>query len=288
VNISRRAIFWLLLPAFLIITMGLVGPLLWLFYFSLLASDAGIPTSEMLTSANYARLFSDFHALAVYGNTFKVSIYVTFFAIAFGYPLATWIAKLKGRKSAILTLVVISPLLVSIVITSYGWLVVLGTNGILNKSLMTLGLINQPIKWLYSTLAIVIGLTHIVLPFMVLSLLSALEKIDRNVIEAAAVLGAKPLKQFYHVTLPLSLPGLISGIALSFTICMSAYVTPAVLGPSGPQFITTLIFNQFVTFFDWGMGSSMAIALFLLGMGLVFLFLKAAYRYGGIAAGGQV
>ena len=283
---TRRAVWGLLAPAVLLLTVGLVAPMVWLLHFSLLTSDTGMPVSAALNLGNYQRLLEAGDYQRVYGTTLRVSTWVTLAAMALGYPLALWILRAGRQWGRVLTLVVLSPLLVSIVVSSYGWLVLLGNQGLLNQALMALGLIDRPVKWLYTEFAIVVGLTHIVLPFMVLSLLSALEKIDARVEEAAAVLGASPWKRFVHVLLPLSLPGWISGVALAFTISMSAYVTPAVLGPSGPQFATTMIYNQFVTLFDWGLGAAMAIVLLVIGLLLVFAFLKLAYRLGGVAATG--
>jgi putative spermidine/putrescine transport system permease protein len=280
---------WLALiaPAALVVVTGLVVPMVWLLQFSLLASDAGIPTGAGFTLENYRRVFEGGGDLQVFWRSLRSAGWVTFAAMVLGYPLALWIARAPGTTARLLTVAVLSPLLVSIVVSSYGWLVLLGQNGLVNQLLMGLGLIGSPIKLIYTELAVVIGLTHIVLPFMVLSLLSAIEKIDPRAEEAAAVLGASPFRRFIHVVLPLSMPGWISGVVLSFSIAMSAYVTPAVLGPSGPRYVTSMIFNQFVTLFDWGLGAAIAIVLLGIGLALVFGFLKLAYRLGGVAAGGR-
>jgi putative spermidine/putrescine transport system permease protein len=279
---------WLALiaPAALVIVVGLVVPMVWLLQFSLVASDTGIPTGAGLTFENYRRVFEGGGDLQVFWRTLRSAGWVTLGAMVLGYPIALWIARAPRTISRLLTVAVLSPLLVSIVVSSYGWLVLLGQHGLVNQLLMGLGIIQSPIKLIYTELAVVIGLTHIVLPFMVLSLLSAIEKIDPRAQEAAAVLGASPLRQFIHIILPLSMPGWISGVVLSFSIAMSAYVTPAVLGPSGPRYVTSMIFNQFVTLFDWGLGAAMAIVLLCVGLVLVFAFLKLAYRLGGVAAGG--
>ncbi|MEN9775785.1 MAG: hypothetical protein RL322_2855 [Pseudomonadota bacterium] len=283
---SRLAAWALLAPAVLVVTAGLVGPMIWLLHFSLLQSDTGMVLGPALTLDNYQRLFAASEYRPVFATTLSIAGGVTVIATVLGYPIALWMLKASSRLARWLTLIVLSPLMVSIVVSSYGWLVLLGNQGALNRFLVWVGVLDQPIKLLYTEFAITLGLTYIVLPFMILSLLSALEKIDGRVDEAAAVLGASPIKAFFFITVPLSMPGWISGAILAFTISMSAYVTPAVLGPSGPQFVATAIFNLFVTLFDWGMGAAMAVVLLVFGLALVAGFLKLVERLGGVAVTG--
>lgn len=285
--LSRRAILLLLLPALLVVATALGAPLAWLLRFSLMLSETGMPVSEALTLANYERLLADAFHLRIFVRTLGLSLLVTVLALLLGYPLAKTLWQASARWRGILTIAVLSPLLVSIVVSSYGWLVILGTNGLVNQALLALRLTSAPLKLLYTEGAIVLGLTHIVLPFVVLSILAALERIDPRYAEAASVLGADRWAVERHVTLPLALPGIIAGTTLAFSISMSAYVTPAVLGPSGPNFIATTIYNEFVTLFDWGLGAAMAIVLLALGLGLVFAFLRVVYRIGGVAAAGR-
>ena len=285
--LSRRAIVLLLAPALLVIAAGLALPLAWLLRFSLLLSETGMPVGDGATIANYARLWSDGFHMRVFGRTLLLSVAVTLCALAAGYPLAHALWRAPARWRGVLTIAVLSPLLVSIVVSSYGWLVILGSNGLVNRTLLALGLVSAPLKLIYTEGAIVLGLVHIVLPFVVLSVLASLERIDPRYAEAASVLGAGRLAVLRHVTLPLALPGLIAGTTLSFSIAMSAYVTPAVLGPSGPNFIATSIYNEFVTLFDWGLGAAMATTLLALGLAIVFAFLRVAYRLGGVAAAGR-
>jgi putative spermidine/putrescine transport system permease protein len=284
---SRWALLLLLAPALLVVAVGLALPIAWLFRFSLMLSDTGMVTDRGPLIANYARLYGDGFHLWVFAKTLMLSLCVTLLALLLGYPLAHAIWKAPARWRGAMTIAVLSPLLVSIVVSSYGWLVILGSNGLVNRALIALGLTTAPLKLIYTEGAIVLGLTHIVLPFVVLSVLAALERIDGRFAEAAAVLGADRLAVLRHVTLPLALPGLIAGTTLAFSIAVSAYVTPAVLGPSGPNFIATSIYNEFVTLFDWGMGAAMAVTLLVVGLGLVFMFLRLAYRFGGVAAAGR-
>lgn len=287
-RLSRIAAWSLLAPAIVVVTAGLVAPMFWLLHFSLLQSDTGMVIDGTLSLDNYRRLLQATEYQPVFATTVRVAGQVTLLTTLLGYPIALWMLHAPGGIARWLTLIVLSPLMVSIVVTSYGWLVLLGNHGAINQLLLATGLVDRPVKLLYTEFAIILGLTYIALPFMILSLLSALEKIDRRVDEAAAVLGASPLRAFWHVTAPLSLPGWVSGAILAFTISMSAYVTPAVLGPSGPQFVATAIFNLFVTLFDWGLGAAMAVVLLAFGLVLVFGFLKLVERLGGVAVTGTV
>jgi putative spermidine/putrescine transport system permease protein len=163
---------------------------------------------------------------------------------------------------------------VSIVVTSFGWIVILGKNGLINRVLGALGLIDQPLRLMFNDVGILVGLVHVVLPFMVLSVLAALERIEPMLTEAAATLGASPTRVFRHVILPLAMPGIGAGTTIVFSLCISAYVTPAVLGGNGPNFVTTLIYNQFIALHNWPFGA--AIATILLGVALltVLLYLR--------------
>lgn len=167
-------------------------------------------------------------------------------------------------------------------VSSYGWIVILGNRGVINNALIGLGLIDTPVKLMFTNIAIVVGLVHIVMPFMVLSILAALERIDPLLAEAATTLGANRLRTLWHVILPLALPGIGAGTTIVFSLAMSAYVTPAVLGGSGPNFITTLIYHQFVTLFNWPFGATVAALLLSVSVGIVFFYVRVLSRVGAL------
>jgi len=165
-------------PAVIVITALLVLPLGYLIRTSFFIGEAGMPAEGGVTLANYAKLFSDTFYIRILGKTLWLSFLVTVVAAIIGYPLATFMWRVSKRWRGILTIIVLSPLLVSIVVSSYGWLVILGSTGIINNALMWLRIVDSPVKIMFTDIAIVIGLAHIVLPFMVLSILAALERID--------------------------------------------------------------------------------------------------------------
>lgn len=281
-RLSARAVALLLAPALLVIVLTLVLPLLQVVRLSVMQGGAvGIPSEPVWTLSNYARLLADPFYLKVLGRTLLLAAIVTISATLLGYPLAHAIWRAPRRWRGALTVFALSPLLVSIVVTSYGWLVLLGSQGVINQTLIAIGASGAPIKLIHNDIGIVVGLTHILLPFVVLSVLAALDRIDPRVIEAAAVLGATRWRCTREIVIPLAVPGLIAGTTLAFSAAVSAYVTPALLGGSGANFIGTAIFNQFMTVFNWPFGSTLACALLIVAALVVYGYLRAVSRLTG-------
>jgi putative spermidine/putrescine transport system permease protein len=178
-----------------------------------------------------------------------------------GYPIAYYLARSTSRWRHYVFVVVFVPLLFSIVIRTFGWIVLLGSNGQLNGLLIQLGAINQPVVWLYNFPMTVVGLVHVFLPFMVLSVLSSLSRVDQRIEDAAALLGAGPWRTFRHVTLPLSSQGIFGGCAIVFSLTVGAYVTPRLLGGGRVQVLATEIYTQMLEIGDWGMAALLGAAL---------------------------
>jgi putative spermidine/putrescine transport system permease protein len=280
-----RSIILLLMPSILLTVLLLVLPVGFLFRYSFYQLDISNQIASGFSLSNFAKLLSDSFYLEIIGKTLLLSFTVTVVALIIGVPLAAYLWRASPRVRFPFTILILSPLLISIVVSSYGWIVLLGTKGIVNNVLLATGLIASPVKLLYTNTAIAVGLVHLVIPFMVLPILSNLERIDSAVTEAAAVLGANPLRVWTEILLPLLVPGIAGGTNIVFALAMSAYVTPAVLGPSGPNFITTLIYQHFVTLFDWPTGSALAVVLFLLSMTIIALYSAFLSRLGFRAMG---
>jgi len=174
--------------------------------------------------------------------------------------------------------VVITPLFTSNIVRSFGWMVMLGRRGMVNDALLALGLVERPIAILYSEASIVIGLSYIMTPFMVLSVASVLQNIDRSLEEAARDLGAGRLVTFLQVTLPLSLPGVIAGSLIVFTLSVSAYVTPSILSGGKMVVMSILIFQQYTSVFDFNFGATLAVALLMTTIVLVIGYLLVVER----------
>ncbi|MCB1808382.1 MAG: ABC transporter permease, partial [Candidatus Competibacteraceae bacterium] len=200
--------------------------------------------------------------------------------LLFGYPLAYFLARTRSRLRPWLIILVVFPLLLNLVVRSFGWIVLLANRGLINDGLIALGIIEKPLKLLFNFTGLLIGLSHIFLPFMVLMLLGAIQNIPRDTEDAARTLGASPLTVFRKITLPLSLPGILSGGILVFVLTISALVTPRLLGGPTYQVMSTLIFDEFLKLLNWPRGAAMAYVLTVIVLLLVWAASRLAKRLG--------
>jgi putative spermidine/putrescine transport system permease protein len=230
-----------------------------------------------LTLDNYRKLF-DLYYLRLFGRTLRLGLITTIVCVLLGYPLAYFLARARPRVLTIGLFLLIMPLMVSTVIRVFGWIVILGRKGLVNQTLVALGL--EPVKLLYTETAVVIGLVNIFLPFMVLPLMASIERIPPSLEEAAQNLGASWHQTFARVILPLSVPGLISGCLLVYSISISAFVTPALLGNSRERMAAQQIYDEVLVSFNWPSASSLALALVALTLVLMFWALFATRRAG--------
>jgi ABC-type spermidine/putrescine transport system permease subunit I len=177
-----------------------------------------------------------------------------------------------------LIVLLIIPWWCSILVKNFAWVAILAETGVLNRMLLRIGLIDRPLKLLYNEFAVVIGLVHVLIPFMVMPIYATLEKLDRRLIEAAANLGASPARAFREVVLPLSLPGVAAGSLLTFILGFGSYITPALLGSERTLMIANLIQSQFMEAFDWPFGAALSMLL----LGLVLMLLAGFNRLVGL------
>lgn len=269
----------LLAPVALILILLLALPLVQLIGLSFKESLSGrMATRDGLTLVNYIKVFTDGFYLSIIGYTVALSILVTAASALVGFPLSYFLWRAPSRWKATLILLVVAPLLVSLVVRIYGWIILLGDSGIINSALVSLGILRFPARMLYTDFSVFIGLLHVQLPFMILSMLAAMERIDPALISAAETLGARRLRAIVEVVLPLSVQGLISGATLVFTLCMTAFVTPQLLGGTRKRVVTTQIFNEFAVLFNWPRGAAFAVILSLVSLAVVFLFLRSTAR----------
>ena len=281
---APRAI-WLALPATLLIAALVALPCLGLLILSLGTEfRPGDDWQRLLYGSwgldHYRMMLGDEFILGRLLRTLALSLAVTALTLTMGVPLALACWQTRGWYRNLLVYVSVMPLLISVVVSAYGWSVLLGRKGLINEALIALGLIDQPLKLMHSDLGIVIGLTHILLPFMVLSVLASLERIPSSLLEAASTLGAHRWRTHWVITLPLARAGLRSGVLLVFTLSMCAFVTPAVLGGNGTPVFPMVIYEQFSASFQWAYGAALSIMLMLV-MGLLvagFLALSAPRR----------
>ncbi|MBM3646228.1 MAG: ABC transporter permease [Alphaproteobacteria bacterium] len=249
-------------PATIFVTFCLLAPLVILFRYSL---NEFVPTTkvmvEALTPANYIRFFTDPYYTAILATTVRVAVLVTAVCLLLGFPLAYVVARTQSRFKHLLIISIILPLFVGNAVRAAGWMTIFGTKGAVNATLLWLGLIDAPLQIMFTETAVIIGIIAVNLPFMVLTLQSVIEGIDRAVEEAAFSLGAPPGTMFRRVLWPLALPGIVAGTILTFILAMNAYATPFLLG--GPRFkmMAPLVYDQFTKQANWPFGGSIAFIL---------------------------
>ncbi|MCE4062730.1 ABC transporter permease subunit [Pandoraea sputorum] len=222
------------------------------------------------TLAEYQRLFASSVYVEVLLITLKVSLYTTFFAVLTGYPIAYRLSTLSGARKQRLLFWLLLSFWTSFLVRTFAWVVLLGRNGVVNRTLLDLGLIDQPLSLLYSFPAVVLGMVHALMPLAVLTMLSVMENIDRRLPSAASTLGARPGTVFWRVYFPLSLPGVAAGALMVFVTSIGFFITPTLLGGRHETMITQLIIDQVMQALNWGFAG--AISVLLLAVVLVVFF----------------
>jgi putative spermidine/putrescine transport system permease protein/spermidine/putrescine transport system permease protein len=266
---DERREHWQLLglsgPALALVLLTMVLPIGWLFGLSFLADDGSLSLMHyrrMVEQPSYARIF---------GATFQVSLLTTGLCILLGYPLAYVLSQLPRRVANLCLIAVMLPFWTSLLVRTYAWLVLLQRRGLINTWGIELGWWDQPLPLVHNMAGTLIGMVHIMLPFLVLPVLNSMRSIDQECMKAAANLGASPTRAFWTVFLPLSLPGLFAGALLVFVICLGFYVTPAVLGGGKIIMVSNQIANDIELFFNWGAASSLGVVLLVSTMVLLWL-----------------
>jgi len=257
----------LVAPATVFVTAGLLVPLAILFRYSFNTIDPRRIMLETFSLDNYVKFFADPYYTGVLGTTLRVAAVCTVACLVMGLPLAYVLARTQSRSKNMLIMLVVLPLFVGNAVRAAGWMTLFGSKGFLNVTLMQFGVITQPLQIMYTESAVVAGIIAVNLPYMVLTLQSVIENINRNVEEAAFSLGAAPMTMFRRVLLPLSLPGILAGTILTFILGMNAYATPVLLG--GPKFkmMGPLVYGQF-QLNNWPFGAAVAFVLMTATLGL--------------------
>jgi len=253
---ERRGYLLVLLPALLLLLALFVYPLL------------GIASRSVYkggyTLDLYRQIFRVPVYLAVIGQTFRVSALVTLICLALGYPLAYVLVGTPPRRARLLLVLVVLPFFTSIIVRTYAWMVLLGRNGIVNQSLLALGILDAPLPLLYNQGGVLIGMSYVLLPFMVLTLYSVMRGIDPALVRAAHSLGASRLQAFRRVFLPLSVPGIAAGTLLVFILSLGFFITPALMGGPSDVMIAMLIEREVEFTLNWAFASALAVVLLVL------------------------
>lgn len=261
---KKNVRYTLLFPGIVLLCFFLVLPLL----------SSLIPTVFPESSFSlqlYIDFFKDSYFMAVLGRTLSISLIVTIFCAVLGLPAAYVISGVSKKWRGFLIALTLFPLLTNSVIRSFAWITILGKNGVINNLLMMFGVINEPMSLLYTDFSIIIGSVYLFLPTMIMTLVGVLENIDDDLLEAAATLGLSPLKGFFKIILPLSLPGMIVGSILVFTGTLTAYTTPQLLGGNKKMMLATLLYQRATTLGDWTSASVIALVMIV----ITFAVMKA-------------
>jgi putative spermidine/putrescine transport system permease protein len=248
-------------PATLYVGIGILIPLAILFRYSLNQFVPGKFMVDALTVESYVKFFTDIYYTGVLARTLRVAFVTTAICLLLGFPLAYVLARTQVRWKNVLIMLVVLPLFVGNAVRAAGWMVAFSNKGLINASLMGMGALSQPLEIMFSEGAVIIGITAVNLPFMVLTLQSVIEGIDRSVEEAAFNLGATPLSMARRVLFPLAMPGILAGTILTFILAMNAYATPVLLGGPRFQMMGPLVYGQFVQQNNWPFGGAISFIL---------------------------
>jgi len=259
-NLTARS--WLLsAPALTLFIVLLFIPLLMTFVLSLNSFDfyGGIGTDISL--ANYAEVLGDSYFYEIFGRTFAIALATTVICAIIGLPQAYFLYRMRPLWRSVMILIVLGPLLISVVVRTLGWAVLLGNKGVINNALINIGVIGQPIKMMYTSGGIVLALVHVMVPFMVLAVWAALQRLDPSIEAAAESLGARPFTIFSRIVLPQAIPGVLSGSLIVFSLSASAFATPAILGGRRVKVVATTVYDEFLNTLNWPLGAAIAMLL---------------------------
>ena len=262
---SPRLAPWILLaPTLLLLAVFFLYPLGDMLARSLYDPD--------FTWKHYARLVAEPTYLQVLWITFEIALSVTVAALVLGFPLAYFLSQIRTRTAGLLMILVVVPYFTSVLVRTYAWMVLLGTEGIVNQLLGAVGLIDQPLALMYTRFGVLVGMTYILLPYMVLALYSVMRGIDTGLLRAAESLGASRRRAFWRIFVPLSMPGVAAGSLLVFILSIGFFITPALMGSQEDSMISMIIESQVETYFDWGFASALASILLACTLALFLVY----------------
>ncbi len=274
-----RRVRWegaLFAPAGLFLLIFFLVPYANMVWVSFLVKPASGPPLNVFTLANYAKVLADPFYWKILRNTFWYAGLSTALTLLLGYPVAYAIARAPNRRRPLLLMLLIAPLLVSVVVRAYGWMIILGEVGLVNQALRALGFAGGGL--MYNAFGVIVGLVHVFIPFMVLSIVGALQNISPDVERAARSLGGSAWQAFWRITWPLSLPGVFAGTLLVFVLAVSSYVLPILLGGNNVLVMPMLIVQMLLDAFNWPLGAALAMVLFGVTAALLWFYVKMMTR----------
>ncbi len=271
---SRLRLWQLALPATLFLAVYFFAPLVMLFWWSVRAPEGG-----GLTLANFQSLLTDPFFFQTLGLSLRLSFEVTAITLVLGFPLAYLYRNVGSAARLAILFVTLLPLLTSAVVRSFGWIVLLGKQGLINQGLMAAGLTDGPIRLLFTVEGVRMALAQVQLPFMLLPLINVLEQIDPSLEPAAVSLGASRFQAVLRVTVPLAMPGVVAGAILNFALTISAFITPAMVGGGSFIVMPTLVYQSAIVTLQWSRAATTALILLVVAMTVVWAGTAVARRW---------
>lgn len=255
---------WLLSgPALLLFCAMLLVPLLLTGLLSLHVFDGSRGVQPAITAANYLEILGDSYYHEIFLRTAGMALAVTVLAVVFGVPETLILSRMRSPWRGLFLIVILGPLLISVVVRTLGWAILIGNNGLINETLQWLGLVDAPVKLVFTQTGVIIALTHVMMPFMVISVWASLQKLDPQVEQAGQAFGASPFTVFRRVILPQILPGILSGSIIVFALSASAFATPAILGGRRLKVVATAAYDEFLNTLNWPLGAAIAVLLLI-------------------------
>lgn len=277
----KRTYLALLIPGVLGLLVSFVFPLL---YMVRMSFNEGAPDGVVIntfTFDTYIKPLTDPYYWQVTFNTFKMGLTVGVLCLIVSYPIALFLVRSTSRFKGLLLAIAIAPLLTSAVVRTYGWMVILGTNGLVNTSLESMGLISTPLKLTNNMTGVTIGLVEIFMPYAILAMISGFGRLSPQLEEAAGSLGASKFQVFMRVTLPLSLPGVFTAFLLVFVMSISTFITPRLLGGGSVQVLATEIYDQTTGLLNWPFAAALSVILLVLFGTIIAVYQRIVKKIGG-------
>lgn len=255
--------FWLSAPAIVIYAAFLVVPLVSIALISFQNFEFYGGIQPGITLKNYREVLGDWYYWEIFGRTFGIATMVTLICASLGTMEAIVLFRMKDPWRSLFLLVILGPLLISVVVRTLGWALLFGSTGLINKALVGLGLVSEPLAFMYSSTGVVIALTHVLIPFVVISVWASLQRMDPAVERAAIALGASDFTVIRRVIVPLAAPGILAGSVMVFALAASAFATPAIIGGRRLKVIATAAYDEFLNTLNWPLGASLAVLLLI-------------------------
>ena len=275
---KRKNKWWLCVaPLYIFTLLFVLGPMIYMVAVSFATNNGdGYGFTWLFTTENFTKMLDPVY-LDCFVQSFKLAFSTTLIVIAIGYPFGYFMAKLSERGKKLMMFLIMVPFWTSSLIRLYGWIIILQAKGIFNSALMGLGIIDEPLKILYSYPAVLIGMVYALLPFMILAVYSSVEKMDWSLVAAARDLGASPFRAFLTVTLKLTLPGLLSGVILTFVPSMGLFFIADILGGNKIVLVGSLIQDQLTRGSNWPFAAALAVILTIMTSLLIFVYRKVTH-----------